>query len=287
MSVNEQERRRLDAPVDAATRLFFIFGSPISHVRAPVVWSSLMKKYGLNSVFLPAHVDSNELDEAVIGLKALRNVDGMMFTMPHKIAAVKHADALTERAQLVGSINLLRRNADGTWEGDNVDGAGFVAGLKADHASLDGIDVYVHGCGGVGQNIAWSLAMEPIASLTVFDIDTARAAELAATIDKKSTARVTSGVLDPHNCQLAINASPIGLEETDPMPFPVDQLPSSAVVADVIMEPMMTPLLGAAQSRGLKVHHGRNMMNYAMPIAAAFYGLPSSVDWNGGPLQNH
>jgi shikimate dehydrogenase len=286
MSVDEQERRRLDAPVDAATRLFFIFGAPIGHVRAPVVWSALMKRYGLNAVFLPAHVGSAEFDEAIIGIKKLMNVDGLMFTMPHKIAALKHADALTERARLVGSINLLRRNADGTWEGDNVDGAGFVAGLRADNVSLEGVNVYVHGCGGVGQNIAWSLAMEPIASLTVFDIDTARAAELAASIGKKSAARIASGTLAPRDCQLAINASPVGLKDTDPMPFPVDELAPDTVVADVIMDPMMTSLLNTAQGRGLKIHHGRNMMNYAMPIAAAFYRLPSSVDWNGGPLQN-
>ncbi|BCF95078.1 shikimate dehydrogenase family protein [Paraburkholderia largidicola] len=286
MSVNDHERRRLDAPVDAATRLFFIFGSPISHVRAPVIWSALMKRYGLNAVFLPAHVDSADFDEAIAGIKGLKNVDGMMFTMPHKIAALKHADVLTERAQLVGSINLLRRSASGIWEGDNVDGAGFVAGLKADNVLLDGINVYVHGCGGVGQNIAWSLAMEPIASLTVFDIDSVRAAELAGKIGKKSSAKVITGTLASRDCGLAINASPLGLKETDPVPFPVVEMLPSAIVADVIMEPMMTPLLTTAQARGLKVHHGRNMMNYAMPIAAAFYGLPSSLDWNGGPLQN-
>jgi shikimate dehydrogenase len=47
-----------------------------------------------------------------------------------------------------------------------------------------------------------------------------------------------------------------------------------------------TPLLIAARRRGLKIHHGRNMMSFAMPLAARFFGLPMSHDWNGAPLQS-
>jgi shikimate dehydrogenase len=84
---------------------------------------------------------------------------------------------------------------------------------------------------------------------------------------------------------LAVNASPVGLNADDPLPFSVDDSPHHAVVADVIMEPRTTRLLAAAHSRGLKVHHGRNMMNFGMPIAASFFGLPESFDWNGAAVQ--
>jgi shikimate dehydrogenase len=286
MDTRAEERHRIDSPVDAHTRLFFIIGDPISHVRAPVVWSALMKRHGINAVLLPAHVESVGLDDAIRGAKALKNLAGLMFTMPHKVAAIRHADTLSARAQRVGSINLLRRDPDGRWAGDNVDGAGFIAGLRADGVVLDGLDVYVHGCGGVGQNIAWSLAMEPIASLTVFDIDAEGAAQFAARLSTKSRARIRACAATMRACGLAVNASPLGLEPTDPLPFAVGELPRSAVVADVIMEPLMTPLLSSAQDRGLKIHHGRHMMNFAMPLAAAFYGLPAGFDWNGAPMQN-
>jgi shikimate dehydrogenase len=83
---------------------------------------------------------------------------------------------------------------------------------------------------------------------------------------------------------IAINASPVGLSASDALPFPVGALPSHAVVADVIMEPHTTALLEAARARGLRIHHGKNMMNYAMPIAASFFGFPPSFDWNGNVL---
>ena len=280
------ERDHLGAPVDAHTRLFAVLGDPIAHVRAPVVWSALFRRFGINAIFLPAHVEPAGIDAAIGGLKALRNLDGMMFTMPHKAAAVPHADTLTLRAQRVGTINLLRPDQDGRWTGDNVDGAGFIAGLAADGIRVAGRRVHVHGAGGVGRNIAWSLAAEAIASLTIFDIDARRAAELAAQISAESAVAAVAGMFDAARCDLAVNASPLGLAAEDPLPFPVDALAAGAVVADVVMEPMLTALLRAAALRGLKVHHGRNMMNHGMPLAAAFFGLPALHDWNGGALQN-
>ncbi|EIF32972.1 shikimate 5-dehydrogenase [Burkholderia sp. Ch1-1] len=233
----KDERYSVDSPVDALTRLFYILGSPIAHVRAPIVWSALFKRYGVNALMLPADVTLSNFNTAMKGLKATENVDGAIFTMPHKLAAVDHADALTQRARRIGSINLLRRLTDGTWEGDNVDGA-----------------------------------------------DEERARELARSIATVSSARLATGIPSMENIDIAINASPVGLNASDALPFPVDALPSHALVADVIMEPHTTALLGAAQARGLKVHHGKNMMNYAMPIAASFFGFPPSFDWNGNVL---
>ena len=286
---DDSERTRLDAPVDARTRLFAILGHPIDHVRAPVVWSTLFKRYGINAVFLPAHVEPEGIDAAIAGFKRLKNIDGLMFTMPHKVAALRHADDITERARRVGSLNLLRPNADGSWSGDNVDGAGFIAGLAADGISIDGVHAYVNGAGGVGENIAWSLAThatQRLASLTLFDIDSARATGLAARIAAACSLKTSAGAMIVNQCGLAINASPVGLEANDPMPFAVAALPQHAVVADVIMEPMFTPLLKAAAARGLKTHHGRNMMNFGMTLAAQFFRLPSGREWNGGALQN-
>jgi shikimate dehydrogenase len=284
--VDLAERARLGSPVDAATRLFFIVGHPVDHVRAPVVWSALMRRHGVNAVFLPADVRPEAVDAGIRGLKAMQNVDGLMFTMPHKVAAMAHADTLSERARRVGSINLLRPHRDGSWEGDNVDGAGFIAGL-ADHGiAVRGRRAYVHGAGGVGANIAWSLAAEAPQSIAIFDLDTARARALARAIADATGVAAAAGAPDLARIDLAVNASPLGLNPADPLPFDVARLPSGAAVADVVMDPVHTALLKAAAARGLVTHHGRHMMNYAMPLAAAFFGLPADVDWNGGPLQN-
>ncbi len=231
----KDERNSRDSPVDTQTRLFYILGSPIAHVRAPIVWSALFKRYGVNTLMLPADVTTSNFDTAMKGLKAIKNFDGAFFTMPHKFAAMDHADSLTQRAQRIGSINLLRRQADGTWEGDNVDGAGFIAGLRADGVSLDGAKVYLHGCGGVGRSIGWTLGVDKIASLTVYDVDEGRAREPARSIASVSSARLATGRPSMRDIDIAINASPVGLNASDDLPFTVGELPLHAVVADVIM----------------------------------------------------
>jgi len=78
---------------------------------------------------------------------------------------------------------------------------------------------------------------------------------------------------DPGVFDVVINASSFGLPAGDPHPFPVESLHPSAVVSDVIIEPMYTALRRKAHAQGLKIHHGRNMMIVAMPAAADFYGF--------------
>jgi shikimate dehydrogenase len=275
------ERRRLGSPVDAATRLFLVFGDPIGQLRSAVAWSARLARRGVNAMFLPAHADSEHLAAAVEGAKRLRNLGGLMFTVPHMVAAVAHADQLTDRARRVGAIDLLRREADGRWTGDNVHGAGFVAGLRAAGIRLDGVAAYVHGCSGLGQSIAWSLAAAPISALTVFDVHAARAARLARAIERQCALAVQTGSPDWARCGLAVNASPLGSRRADPLPFDVGRLARGAVVADMVMQPMSTPLLRAAERRGLEAHHGRHTMDFALPLAAAFYGLPDHVNGNG------
>ncbi len=266
--------------VDARTRLYFIFGDPIDHVRAPLVWTRLFERNSVDAVFLPAHASPANFDTAVAGVQRIENVDGLMFTMPFKVDALRHCARVTPRGQRVGVINLMRREPDGSWTGDNVDGAGFLVGLAEDGVAIAGRRVYLHGCGGVGQNLAWTLAAEPIACLTVHDIDAERASRLADGIRQATGANVVAGPIDAEACDLAINASPVGVHEEDPLPFDVDRLSGTAVVADVIMEPVLTRLLKAAQGRGLRIHHGRHMMHHALPLAADFYRLPTDRSWH-------
>lgn len=272
--------------ITAHTRLFTIFGDPVAHIRAPAAWGKLFERHGIDAAFLCAHVSPAELNAAVTGFKTLQNVGGLMFTMPHKHAAVHHADVLTPRARQVGSINLLARSLAGTWVGDNIDGAGFISGLRADGVEPRGLRAYVHGAGGVGQTIAISLAAEGVTQLAIYDIDPARAQVLAQRIQGEFNLTVTADEADLSGFELVVNASPLGLEPEDPLPFPVARLRPGTVVADVIMEPMYTQLLRDACARGLKIHHGRNMMNFAMPLAAQFYGLNTRLDWNGASVQN-
>ncbi|MBO4228408.1 shikimate dehydrogenase [Bradyrhizobium neotropicale] len=112
--------------VDGSTQILGIVGDPIRQVRAPEVWSALFRANGFNAICVPLHVKPTELKTFLTGLRTIQNMAGLIFTIPHKLAAVHHVDILTERARHVQSVNVMRHDEDGRWRGDILDGIGFV-----------------------------------------------------------------------------------------------------------------------------------------------------------------
>src|SRR5690606_30885719 len=117
--------------------------------------------------------------QVVTTVKQVGNVSGFILTVPHKVAAAALADNLSVRAQAAGSINALRREADGRWTGDIFDGAGFVTGLRTDGHDPLGKSVMIVGLGGAGAALAATLAEAGVAQLQLFDIDPQRARQIA------------------------------------------------------------------------------------------------------------
>jgi shikimate dehydrogenase len=135
------------------------------------------------------------------------------------------------------------------------------------------------GAGGAGTAIAFALAEHRPASLSICDLDTARAVGLVTRVAAafpEIEVRVTGPA--PEGCDLAINATHLGMEESDPLPFPVGRLPRGAVVAEVIMKPPVTRLLREAEQHGLRIHPGRYMMDFQVPQFASFFRLGEG-DW--------
>ena len=146
--------------VNGSTRLLGIVGDPIAHVRSPPLWSALFRRNDINAVCVPFHVHPPDLPAFIDGFRKANNVLGLLVTIPHKLAAARHAELLTPRARKVGTANLLRPMPGGGWEGDMLDGFGFVAALRADGQTLAGRRALVVGAGGA-LPISPSLGSQP------------------------------------------------------------------------------------------------------------------------------
>ncbi|WP_413541026.1 shikimate dehydrogenase family protein, partial [Burkholderia gladioli] len=118
------------AAIDGATRLYAIVGDPVAQVRSPGVYTEAFAQAGHNAVLIPALVRADRFDETIRGLMALGNLDGLLVTAPHKARMVPFAARLSARASVVGAVNALRRERDGSWSGDMFDGVGFVAAAR-------------------------------------------------------------------------------------------------------------------------------------------------------------
>jgi shikimate dehydrogenase len=255
-----------------STHVLGIIGDPIAQARSPEVWSALFRLNGVDAVCIPMQVDPSGLGAFLEGAKALRNFLGLIVTIPHKAASIEHVASLTERSAQVGAINVIRLDDRGEWTGDTVDGIGLVAGLRRRGQDPAGRRVLVVGVGGAGTAIAFALAEAGASEVAVFDVDRARADEVAARVAATGT---TSYVATPEAAgfDLVVNASPLGMAPDDPLPISLDGIDPGAVVADVVVHPRMTKLLEAAAKRGCFTQPGVHMMDGQITPMAEFLGL--------------
>ena len=264
--------------VDGSTKLLGIVGDPIAQVRSPPMWSALFRYNRVNAICVPFHVRPGDLPEFADGLRAAANVLGLLVTIPHKLAAARYASTLTPRAEEVGTVNLLRPRPEGGWEGDILDGHGFVLALRAEGQRIDGRRALVVGAGGVGSAIAFALAEAGAASVAISDIDTARAETLSQRIEQRAHTRSFVAAARAEGFDLIVNASPLGMRADDPMPLDLTGLTSDAIVADVVVSADLTPVLKAARGRGCHVQPGAAMTDHQVAAQAAFLGLEGG-DW--------
>lgn len=78
---------------------------------------------------------------------------------------------------------------------------------------------------------------------------------------------------DAKGHDLVINATTLGMKPGDPVPMDIDTLRPGMMVAEVIMEPSMTPLLAVAKKAGCDIHFGRHMLASQLQLMADFMGL--------------
>ncbi len=246
--------------VNGATRLFGILGDPIEQVKSPEGITNRFRARGVNAICLPFHVRPAEFDLVVRGLKAMVNLDGFILTVPHKVRAMAHVDELHPTAKRVGAVNVVRRRKDGTWIGDMSDGRGMVNALRNAGFDPKGKRLMVLGAGGAGSAIVDMLAESGAASVRIFDVDQAKANDIAARLGKYHPGcKIAAGPASADDCDALINATPIGMAPQAGMPAPFTTLPANLVVADVITNPTITPLLALAQQCGCRISTGVQM----------------------------
>ncbi|KPK08063.1 MAG: hypothetical protein AMJ64_04645 [Betaproteobacteria bacterium SG8_39] len=259
--------------ISGATRLYVLLGDPLDKARSPEHYNAVFAARGIDAVLVPMEVAPTAFEALITALKHVRNLDGLIITMPHKQAVLAHLDRLGDAAQRVGAANVARREADGSWFGDMYDGPGFVGGLRARGIAAEARRVYMVGCGGVARAMALALAELGVAQLRLHDLDARRAASLAETVRAQYPGvACDAGAADPAQFDLAINATPLGMRPGDPLPFDVTGLAPSTAVADVTTKPEITPLLAAARERGCPIATGRDMFEAQTLLAERLFG---------------
>jgi shikimate dehydrogenase len=253
------------------TRVYYIVGDPIEQVKSPAGMTAGFEKLGVDAVVVPAHVSREAFATFFAGVKATRNVDGVIATVPHKFAAAGQCDELTPRARLLGAVNVTRRRADGTWLGDHVDGLGFVDAVRNTGLDLHGVRALLIGAGGAGSAIAEALLSARVGSLGVCDQDEVRRKRMVDRLSALNRGVVSAVSADPAGMDVVVNATPMGMRTGDPSPVQIEALTPHMVVGDAITVPEVSPLIAAARGAGCRTVTGLEMFACVAQHMLRFY----------------
>ena len=247
--------------VNGKTRVYGIVGDPIEQVRSPEMVTWEMQKRDHNAVLIPMHIARDEFDTVMPQIMRMRNLDGLIFTIPFKAQAIALAKTLGPQASQIGAINALKKHSNGAWSGEIFDGMGCVEAFKQRGITLQDKRLQLIGLGGAGSAICVALAYEKPKLLRLFDINaqtTERMAKMVNTISPQTVVEV--GLPLAEGIDILLNASPVGMLSDARLPLAVEQFKKEMIVFDAIVMPENTPLLSLAQDCGCQVVRGREMM---------------------------
>ena len=255
-----------------------IIGDPIAQVKSPDGVTRTFAARGCNAVVVPLQAAADDFAALIDGLSRSSSIAGLIATVPHKFALAARCATLTDRARFLGSVNTARRNPDGGWHGDQVDGEAFVAAVRASGGDPRGSRALQVGAGGAGSAIALALLEAGVADLALHDADPVRRDALVGRLRDRFGDRVTAGSPDPTGFDLVANATPMGMRAGDPYPVDVERLAPGTFVGDVVTKPAVPPLIEAARRIGCRTSRGADMF-------AAVAGLIVDFLLADGPLR--
>jgi shikimate dehydrogenase len=253
------------------TRVVGIIADPVHHVRTPREINRLFQRRGVDAVMVAMHVTPSDLDAFVDGIRRMRNLEGLVVTVPHKASMALLCDELGPEASLVGAVNVVRRRPHGRLMGEVFDGLGMVEGLIRAGIDPERHATLLVGAGGAASAIAFALVRAGVPRLTVANRTSEKARDLVERLRAAFPGTsVEVGEPDPRGHSLVINGTSLGLQKGDALPLLVERLEEGNIVAEVIMQPARTPLLEAAAAAGCRVHEGRHMLDAQLDLLADF-----------------
>ncbi|MGY0617461.1 shikimate dehydrogenase [Vibrio sp. FJH11] len=157
---------------------YAVFGNPIGHSKSPFIHTLFARQTNQSLTYTAECAPVDGFLETV-NMFFAEGGKGCNVTLPFKEEAYQFATRLTERAQLAGAVNTLKKLDDGEIIGDNTDGAGLVQDLLQHHVVLEGARILIIGAGGASRGVINPLLDQKPASLTVTNRTFAKAEELA------------------------------------------------------------------------------------------------------------
>ena len=157
---------------------YAVFGNPIVQSKSPFIHTLFARQTNQQLTYTALQPDSGQF---IAAAKDFFNDGGRgcNVTAPFKEDAYQFANRLTERAELAGAVNTLKKLDDGEIIGDNTDGEGLVQDLLQHQVVLEGARVLLLGAGGAARGVIQPLLDQKPQQLVVANRTSSKAELLA------------------------------------------------------------------------------------------------------------
>ena len=264
--------------INGKTNVFGIIGDPVEHTLSPGMHNAAFKELDMNNIYVPFHVNAEELEDAIAGAYAL-GIKGLNITIPHKTEVIKYLDYLDIAAGLIGAVNTIEFGKDGA-VGHNTDGIGAVRAIN-EITSVKNKKVMILGAGGAARAVAFQILISGAKNLVISNRTIERASELRDDLVEKLEPDVLVTDLghelerELKDTDILVNTTPIGMyPNISQKPIvTADMMHEDLVVNDIVYNPLKTGLLNEAEKAGAKPISGVKMLMYQ--------GVESFKIWTG------
>ena len=252
-----------------------VIGDPISHSKSPRIHGFWLEALGIEAEYRATHVTPEGLADFVAARAQDADWRGCNVTLPHKLAVMDHVGDPGDVRASIGAMNTIARDEAGRLFGTNTDAGGFY-GPIAD-VPLAGAPVIVAGTGGAAHAVLFALSRLDVGPVTLLARSPLKGAALLARFGLKGEVRPIDAAPPP--AQLFVNTTSLGMTGQPPLAPDLSPLPDDAVVYDIVYAPLVTPLLAAAEARGLHIVDGLEMLVGQAAIAfELFFGATPPRD---------
>lgn len=272
--------------ISGKAKLAGVIGWPVSHSLSPKLHGFWLDELGVDGAYLPLAVKPEDFDLVVKSLPKM-GFRGVNITVPHKEAAFKACDRLTEQAKRIGAVNTIIIQDDGSLLGDNTDGFGFMANLKTGQPGWDAGrgPAVVLGAGGAARAVLDALLEADCPEIRLTNRTFERAKGLFNHFNTYFPGKISLIEWEKRdfaleNANLVVNTTSLGMHGQPPLEISLDRLPADCLVTDIVYVPLVTPILDLAHKRGNPTVDGLGMLlHQARPGFDAWFGqMPQVTD---------
>ena len=235
---------------------FLVIGNPIEHSLSPKIHNYWIKNNGIDAIYEKKKLDENGLGDIVLQIKQ-KKIEGVNVTVPFKKTIIPFLDELSAEAKSTQSVNTLFLKGKKVI-GHNTDIIGFETSIVKSKFNVFNKEVLILGAGGVVPSIIFALSKMKVSKIKISN----RTKEKAENLKKlfKNIEIIEWGEVP--NFDVIINATSLGLKETDNLNLNFSLISGNKFFYDVIYNPNETNFLKMGRKLGNKTLNGKLMFIY-------------------------